>query len=188
MQLDKDYLDRCPDLMSKEQFRLACRISKRTALYFLQAGLIPHVNTGKGTHKYLIRKNDVRAFARKYKTDPQKYLPPENWYKYSTLNLRQFTGKRTIIPIPDEATMREYYEACLREYMDVLKPGEVADFTGYDRITINRWINSGKLKCLKVGNKFIIPMCYLIDWLCSKQYNSTKATSGRHEEMLREMR
>ena len=69
-----------------------------------------------------------------------------------------------------------------------LKPGEVADFTGYDRITINRWINSGKLKCLKVGHKFIIPKCYLIDWLCSKQYNSTKSKSGRHEKMLREMR
>lgn len=74
--------------------------------------------------------------------------------------------------------MREYYEVCLREYMDVLKLGEVADFTGYDRITINRWINSGKLKRLKVGNKSSYPSATLSTGCAQGSTTAQKPSPG----------
>ena len=185
MQLDKDYLDKCPDLMSKEQFRLACGISKRTALYYLQAGLIPHINTGKGTHKYLIRKKDVINFLKKRSADPQKYLPPENWYKYNTLNVCEFNDAREYIPIPDADMLVKYYTEKLSELPDVLSPDTVSKLTGYDRKTVNNWAFSGKLKSLMVGKKRVIPKCYLIDWLCSPAYNSIGNKTQAHIEALR---
>ena len=38
-----------PEVMNKEQMRIACHISKQTALYLLQNDLIPHTCTGKLT-------------------------------------------------------------------------------------------------------------------------------------------
>ena len=40
-------LDRYADVLTKEQMRVVCHISKRKAAYLLQAGLIPCINTGK---------------------------------------------------------------------------------------------------------------------------------------------
>lgn len=45
-QLLKDY----PDVMSLDQMRTVCHISKKTARLLLQNGYIPHTNTGKKTH------------------------------------------------------------------------------------------------------------------------------------------
>lgn len=35
MKQDKELLETMPDIMNKEQFRVVCHISKRTALYYL---------------------------------------------------------------------------------------------------------------------------------------------------------
>ena len=32
--------------------------------------------------------------------------------------------------------------------------------------------------------KYMIPKCYLIDWLCSDDYNNTNRKSRRHIDML----
>ena len=41
MKYDAKEFKRYPEIMSKEQMRIACHISKRTALYLLQFNLIP---------------------------------------------------------------------------------------------------------------------------------------------------
>lgn len=187
MQINANYLDKCPDIMSKEQFRLACGISKRTALYYLQAGLIPHINTGKGTHKYLIRKTDAINFLKMRTEDPQKYLPPENWYKFNTLSVDEFDNTREYIPIPDAEALRDYYTAKLCDLPDVLSPDAVSRVTGYDRKTINNWAFSGKLRSLMAGKKRFIPKCYLVDWLCSNGYNNIVSKTKEHLDALRDI-
>ena len=62
MKYDAKEFKRYPEIMSKEQMRIACHISKRTALYLLQFNLIPHTFTGKKTRCYAIKKSDVIAF------------------------------------------------------------------------------------------------------------------------------
>ena len=46
-------LDQYEDILTKEQMRIVCHISKRKAMYLLQSGLIPCINTGKKTHTYI---------------------------------------------------------------------------------------------------------------------------------------
>ena len=58
------------------------------------------------------------------------------------------------------------------------------DFTGYNRRTVCQWIRVGKLKALALLQKYMIPKCYLIDWLCSDDYNNTNRKSRRHIDML----
>ena len=60
----------------------------------------------------------------------------------------------------------------------------VSEFTGYDRRTVGQWIRTGKLKALTLPQKCVIPKCYLIGWLCSKEHNDTIRKSHRHVDML----
>ena len=49
MKYDAKEFKKYPEIMNKEQMRIACHISKQTALYLLQFNLIPHTCTGKKT-------------------------------------------------------------------------------------------------------------------------------------------
>ena len=77
-----------------------------------------------------------------------------------------------------------YYESKLAALPDVMDVAAVVDFTGYNRRTVCQWIRVGKLKVLALLQKYMIPKCYLIDWLCSDDYNNTNRKSRRHIDML----
>ena len=54
-----------PETISKDQFYRIAHISKATALYLLQSGLVPCIDSGKKTRRYTIRTEDVIiAFAK----------------------------------------------------------------------------------------------------------------------------
>ena len=52
-------LNQYPETVQKEQFRIICHISKRTARYLLQSGLVPCVQSGKKTRNYTIKMKDI---------------------------------------------------------------------------------------------------------------------------------
>lgn len=54
-----------------------CHISKRTARYLLQAGLVPCVQSGKKTRNYTIKVKDIVRYLNQREIYPEKYkLPP----------------------------------------------------------------------------------------------------------------
>jgi len=55
-------VEACPEVMTKEQFRIACHISKRKAKELLDNGVVPCKITGNKTWKYRIRKSDVLSY------------------------------------------------------------------------------------------------------------------------------
>ena len=56
---DLNEIANLPDTFSLEDLRVVCHISKRTARYYLRAGLIPCEISEKKTHCYTIRKEDL---------------------------------------------------------------------------------------------------------------------------------
>ena len=63
----------------------------------------------------------------------------------------------------------------------------VVDFTGYNHHTVCEWIRFGKLRALALQHKYMIPKCYLIDWLSSEEHNTTTRKSRRHIDRLWEL-
>lgn len=170
--------------MNKEQMRIACHISKQTALYLLQFNLIPHTCTGKKTRCYAIKKRDVIDFMINREINPSRYIVPTSWYKYGNEDVKPYKI-RIQPPLPnDPQKTRRYYESKLAAYLDVIDVAAAVDFTGYNRRTVCQWIRVGKLKALSLLQKYMIPKCYLIDWLCSDDYNNTNRKSRRHIDML----
>lgn len=177
MTYDKLAFKTLPGIISKEQMRIACHISKRTALYLLQSGLIPSKNTGKKTRCYSIKKNDVIKFIKSCERNPQKYQPPENWYAQTSRPhiLRYLPDK-----MPSESKFQAYYKKELADYSDVMDIEDVVHFTGYNRRTVGGWCRKGFLKYITKSNKYQIPKCFLIEFLSSENYNKTNRKTKKH--------
>ena len=80
MKYDANEFGKYPDVMNKEQFYKLCHISKKTALYLLQSGLIPSRCTSKRMRCYQIMKSDVIAFMEDREQYPEAYKAPPGWY------------------------------------------------------------------------------------------------------------
>lgn len=73
-------LNQYPETVQKEQFRIICHISKRTARYLLQSGLVPCVQSGKKTRNYTIKMKDIVRYLERREIHPEKYkLPPGSY-------------------------------------------------------------------------------------------------------------
>lgn len=148
MKYDAKEFKKYPEIMNKEQMRIACHISKQTALYLLQFNLIPHTCTGKKTRCYAIKKSDVIAFMNDREVNPEKYIAPKNWYKYGSKMVRPYKIRIHPPCAKDEKKLRGYYESKLAALPDVMDVAAAVDFTGYNRRTVCQWIRVGKLKAL----------------------------------------
>lgn len=187
MKYDAKEFKKYPEIMNKEQMRIACHISKRTALYLLQYDLIPHTCTGKKTRCYSIKKSDIIAFMKDRAVNPDKYIAPENWYKYGSYEVKPYKIRIQPQLSKDKKKARRYYESKLASQPDVVDVADVVKFTGYNRRTVAQWIRLGKLHALVLPQKYMVPKCYLIDWLCSDAYNATYRKSREHIKMLWEL-
>ena len=77
-------LNQYPETVQKEQFRIICHISKRTARYLLQSGLVPCVQSGKKTRNYTIKMKDIVRYLERREIHPEKYkLPPGSYSRHS---------------------------------------------------------------------------------------------------------
>lgn len=70
-----------PETISKDQFYRIAHISKATALYLLQSGLVHCIDSGKKTRRYTIRMDDVIFYMIDREKHPEVYQAPVNWYK-----------------------------------------------------------------------------------------------------------
>ena len=183
MKYDPKEFAKYPDIMNKEQMRMVCHISKRTALYLLQSGLIPSETTGKKTRCYLIRKSDVIAFYLDHAQNPERYLAPKGWYQYDNVKMPAHKIRILPPPIPEE-DMRRYYEKALAKAPDVWDVNRVCAYTGYNRRAVGNWIRKGRLHTVMRTHKYFIPKCFLIDYLCSAEYWNIIRKSREHIDTL----
>lgn len=179
----------CPDPMSRTDFRKACHIGTRTSLYLLRSGLVPCHNTGKRTRCYQIAKADVADYLRRRAADPARYTPPSGWYKNyphhkppenALLRRLDLTGAR-------RQKLRSRLAKQLAKAPDVLTVRQICDITGYDRHTVSRWCTAGRLRAIQRHPRFMVPKVWLLDYLCSDDYNNICRKSRQHCAMIREM-
>ena len=154
-----------PEILNLEQMCKACHISKLTALYLFQYDLIPYVNAGERIRFYIIRKSDIISFMNDREENPDKYKPPRGWYHYGYMDCPLYLREHP--PALSPKRMRSYYKRKLQPFPDVMTVADVSAFTGYNRHTVGEWIRKGKVRPLVLIKKYMIPKCYLIDWLCS---------------------
>ena len=177
-----DYLKSTyPDVITKNQFYRICHISKRTASYLLDSGLVPCTNSGKKTRKYKIHLDDVIVFLYERENNSLVFKAPENFYKNDFYNPYAINTDRLI---KNRSMLRIFLENYIANYEDVLSLSKVVEITGYSSKTVSIWCEKGKLKSFNIFNRVKIPKKYLVDYLTSDEGILIVRKSKKHISIL----
>ena len=161
-----------PEYLSGSKLYQYLHISTRKMKYLLENGYIPCINTGKKTHRYLVRLEDAETFRQRMLNEPE--------------SLRELDGlfsSRKGAPVapsfllePTEENSRafgKYLTYKWKKLPDALPVSQAAKLIGCEPSKLVRLINSNTLVGAQVKSKFY----------CSKrsfiQYASSKELIGR---------
>ena len=128
-------------------------------------------------------------YLRRRAADPARFTPPSGWYKNypnhkppenALVRRLDLTGLR-------RKKLRSRLAKQLAKAPDVLTLQQICDITGYNRHTVSRWCTEGRLKPIMKTPTFRVPKVWLLDFLCSDDYNNICRKSRKHNQMVREM-
>lgn len=170
-----------PDEITKDQFYRICHISKKTASYLLDCGLVPCTNSGKKTRKYKIRLDDVIAFLDAREKNPLAFKAPDNFYSCNAYNPYAINIERVS---KNKDIFRRFLKKQLADYADVISPSKVSEITGYSTKSVALWCENGKLKSFNIFNRIKIPKEYLLDFLTSDEAFLIAKKSRKHIDIL----
>ena len=193
---DLNEIANLPDTFSLEDLRVVCHISKRTARYYLRAGLIPCEINDKKTHCYTIRKQDLLDALKEYQKQPCKFAIPkalndEKRQRQETLKMMVEQRILSINCLPEKdlksTTLKKYYQKRLENCRDMLKPPDIEAITGYPRKVVRRWCVEGKLHCIMLDSRIWVKKKDMLSFLCSGEYNSIMRKSQTHLDDIHEI-
>jgi hypothetical protein len=188
MKYSYEEIAKLPDKLSLEDFRVVCHISKRTARYYLQSGLVICENNGKKTHCYIIQKRDLIAALKEFEEHPCKFYIPKEFYNGG----KYHKGKMHILTyLPDDdiksPVTKAYYEKKMEDLPDLLCSAQIADITGYDQKTIRTWCVEKRIKYLSIHPRVWIPKEFFMNFLLSEEYNNIPRKSQTHLDDIHEI-
>lgn len=175
-----ELLQQFPEYMTKNQMYKVCHISKKTCLFLLENGLVPCIDSGKKTRRFKIKTNAVIHYLEDRELRPELYRPPEGFYKKKQSELNRALTEDDLLII------RQFYEAALKHYPDVLTTKQISEFTGYGESSVVRWCSKQQLKNFYIKRRLFIPKEYLIDFLVSWHFIGISVKSEKHKEMQKQ--
>ncbi len=172
-----------PDEITKDQFYRICHISKKTASYLLESGIVPCRNSGKKTRKYKILLTDVIHYLEQRELDPLIFKAPENYYK-NGYGERPLGLRAVKLSEVRKDLLRDIFAKQISHYDDVITPDEVAEILGYTTKSVAEWCLKGELKSFLIYNRCKIPKEYLLDFMISERCLMIVRKSAKHKQML----
>ena len=177
-----------PETISKDQFYRIAHISKATALYLLQSGLVPCIDSGKKTRRYTIRTEDVITYLMEREIHPEDYRAPEMWYaKRSgrTKPRKKRCNRLKKLSETEKKHFRTYMEAKLEDYDDLLKVADVTEVIGYSSASVHLWCKNKKLQAFRVSGKFLVPKSCFLDFMVSESCFDIRCKTNEHISLVR---
>ena len=178
--MKRDYivlLRNYPETLSLEQFRVVAHISKRKAKWLLENGIIPCDDSGKQTHRFRIRRDDVLDFLRwRDAVELNSIIPVGAFSSNNTLHT---------IPLPNTEP-EELFSFLMDEWVDMpdmLTTKQAADLTGYNDTTINKWAADGKIRAVNYYGRNLISKESLAEYLSSPEGQRIARPSQKHQEI-----
>lgn len=166
----EELLKQFPEYVTKEQLYKICHISKRTARYLLQSGIIPYIDSGKRTRNYKIAMTDIVTYLQNREIMPEKHRMPT-------------TRKAKVDIILDSPEvikeLQEYYEMLFANYPDVVSTAQASEMAGYSTHSLMRWLNAGDIKGFKRWSTYLIPKVCLIQFMVGIRYRTIRNMSEK---------
>lgn len=158
--------------VTAEEAARLLHISKRKCAWMLQNGLIPCIDTGKQTRRYIILRKDVFGCARSIDSIefPQIFTSVKESRKKPNLS---------------DERIEAYTSYLLAKWCtkpNVLTVRAISDLLGYRKQTVARWITTGHLKSASTHGEPIIAQPWLADFCCHYGYRIVKK-SEKHRKL-----
>ncbi len=179
MYWDRTALAALPRLLSAGELCRVLHVNKQTALGLIHSGLLPMVMEQRHNCCFSVRKSDLEALLRRLERCPDTRPSFAQTLRRSVSEAYQHQI-RVLPPTLSESALRRYYEAALADWPQVLRVPDICRFTGYRRTAVQNWTLRGELACLTREPRCLVPKPWLIDYLCSEQYNQKSRKSDTH--------
>jgi len=157
------------DYISLEQFRIICRIAKRTAAHLLATGVVPCIDNGKKTCRYKIKVDDVIEYLQSVETVEQVSANGKGYCKIVRPSILRKNYVDFLSEIP-QAGFLNYLQHTYHLYPDVMTPLDVAEITGLVENTIQNYSRDGLIKAFNISRKHMIPKPYVFEFLMSSKF------------------
>ena len=139
-------------IISAEQTRKLLHISKRKCAYLLEHRIIPCEITDRKTHRYLVREDDVLAYA---EHADEIILPPV----FSSASGKSHRKEH------DPRIGKFAFLRIRSKEPDALTPADVQRMTGYTGSTVRQWIRKGKLRSVTVQGRSLVAKEWLAEFM-----------------------
>ena len=179
--MENDYSDllrEYPEIISADQLYRICKISKRKAKWLLDNGIIPCHDTGKVTHRYRIRVEDVITYLKIRELDPQAVAPP-------TGLLNGEKEKRKVAVAINRNDLEQFLCTAWETAPDALTAADIQALTGYSHTTIIRWIGRKKLRSVFTPDESLVAKEWLIEFMSRYMIAHANRLSKKSSQLLK---
>lgn len=134
--------------LSADELYPYLHISKRKLKFLLENGYIPCIDTGKKTHRFLIKVSDAKEFKRKMDTEPG-FLSE----LYGQFNSGIYKPRKKLIePTPENcAAFQDFLTMKWADYPDALPTKLAAELIGCAPQRVGDWMRKGVISSVSVG-------------------------------------
>lgn len=176
-----------PEVLSLEQVRTILHISKRKTAWMLQNGIIRCETSEKQTRQYRVRIDDLFEYLDKVEQgDPSVELP---YGIFTTGTEKKVMYEKALLhPITLEKPPEDFRAWLEDEWYsenNLLLTQDIGRITGYDRHTIQRWLQEKRIRSVWTQEALITSKSWLIDFYCEDAYQIVRKSDAHIELMKR---
>ena len=183
MYCNRTALAALPRLLSAGELCCALHVNKQTALGLIHSGLLPLVVEQRHNCCYSVRKSDLEALLQRLEHCPE--LRPVFTEMIASGVSKPYKRRLRVLPsMVPASVLRRYYETALANQPTLLNVHDICRITGYRRTAVRNWMLRGELRFLAKEPRYLVPKPWLIDYLCSDQYNEKGRKSDIHVRQL----
>lgn len=135
--------------MSGSELRQYLHISTRKMKYLMDHDYIPHENTGNQTHKYLVLREDAKAFKHRMKYE-KGFLSELSGIFSSRVGTKIKEAPKPLTPEEREKIIKKLQKEW-KNYPDALPSKTAAELLGLSLQQIYRLISNNELHAVKIG-------------------------------------
>ena len=183
MYCDSSLLATLPPFLGSTELCAALHISKQTAISLIHSGLLPMTVEKRHNCCFSVSKYDLEALLRRLELSPELLSDFAETLRRSVSRGYQHRI-RVLPPSLSASDLRCYFESALAPWPTILNVHDICRFTGYQRTAVRNWMLRGELPFLTREPRYVVPKPWLIDYLCSEQYNAKNRKSELHVRQL----
>ena len=179
--------NRYADFLSLDDLYKVCKISKKSARYLVEHGIIPATDTGKKTWRYKIAVDDVITYLKQREKFGSMIPPGAVSSRQKHRNGAAASSRKSfsqIVTEGQESEVAEYFSYIYAKYTEVLTTVDIIEMTGLNKSTVLNLLKAGHIKSLTDTPKYLVPKEYLLEFVVSRQFIEARTNSELFKKIL----